>query len=320
MNFELMIQNGDTIYFPAVEEGVELLLDRKGQAGKLTFTVAKDSLLNFQEGNPVRFAVDGTNIFYGFVFTKKRDKGPTIDVAAYDQIRYLIKNKDTITYEGKKASDLIKMIAGDYRLNLGVVEDTGFIIESGVEENQTLIDMIQNALDATLRETKKLFVLYDDVGKLTLKNVESLKLGLLIDEETGENFDYESSIDKQTYNRIKLAFDNEKTGKRDVFIAQDGQRMNEWGLLQYFEAIDNPTGAAEKANALLGLYNQKTRNLTIKNALGDIRVKGGTSVVVALNLGDIIANNFMVVDSVKHKFKENEHLMDLTLIGGEFIA
>lgn len=320
MNVELMIQNGNMIYFPAVEEGIELTLDRKGQAGKLTFTVVKDSALNFQEGNPVRLAVDGTNLFYGFVFTKKRGKGQTIDVVAYDQIRYLVKNKDTIMYEGKKASDLIKMIAGDYRLNLGTIEDTGFIIESAVEENQALIDMIQNALDTTLRETKKLFVLYDDFGKLSLKNVESLKLGLLIDEETGENFDYESSIDNQTYNKIKLAYDNEQTGKREIFIAQDGQHMNDWGVLQYFESIDNPTGAAEKANALLKLYNQKTRHLTIKNALGDVRVRGGTSLVVSLNLGDVVANNFMVVHNVKHKFKENEHLMDLTLIGGEFIA
>lgn len=320
MNIELMIQNGNMIYFPAVEEGIELTLDRKGQAGKLTFTVVKDSTLNFQEGNPVRLAVDGTNLFYGFVFTKKRDKGPTIDVVAYDQIRYLIKNKDIIAYEGKKASDLIKMIAQDYRLNLGTIEDTGLIMDGGVEDNKTLIDIIQTALNTTLRETKKLFVLYDDFGKLTLKNIENMKLGLLIDEETGENFDYESSIDNQTYNKIKLAYDNEKTGKREIFIAQDGQHINDWGLLQYFESIDNVIGAAEKANTLLALYNQKTRHLSIKNALGDIRVKGGTSLVVALNLGDIVVNNLMVVDSVKHKFKEDEHLMDLILIGGEFIA
>ena len=42
--------------------------------------------------------------------------------------------------------------------------------------------------------------------------------------------------------------------------------------------------------------------------------------VVALNLGDIVTNNYMVVNKVAHTFKGNEHMMALDLIGGEFIA
>ena len=267
----------------------------------------------------MKLTVNGTAMFYGFVFKKKRDKGGTIDVVAYDQLRYL-KNKDTITEEGLKASDLLKRIATDFRLNLGTVEDTGYTIETIVEENQTLFDMIQSALDETLMNTKQLYVLYDDAGKLTLKNINTMKLNLLIDEETGENFSYESSIDEQTYNKIKLAYNDEKTGKRELFIAQDGAKMNQWGVLQYFEEVQTKTGASAKANALLKLYDQKTRHLTIQNALGDVRVRAGNAVVVALNLGDIITNNFMVVNRVTHTFRDNEHRMELDLIGGEFIA
>lgn len=58
-----------------------------------------------------------------------------------------------------------------------------------------------------------MYVLYDDFGKLCLKNLERMKVGLVIDEETGENFDYESSIDSDTYNQIKLTYDNSDTGK-----------------------------------------------------------------------------------------------------------
>ena len=235
------------------------------------------------------------------------------------QLRYL-KNKDTITEEGLKASDLLKRLAADFRLNLGSVEDTGYTLETIVEEDSTLFDMIQNALDETLMNTGQLFCLYDDAGKLTLKNINSMKLNLLIDEETGETFDYSSSIDEQTYNKIKLTYDNEQTGKRELYIAQDGEKMNQWGVLQYFEALQNATGAAAKANALLKLYDQKTRKLTVKNAFGDVRVRAGCAVVVALNLGDIITNNYLMVEKVTHNFKGDEHFMDLTLIGGEFIA
>ena len=319
MAVELFIQHNSTIQFPVVKEGARLTLERKGTPGKLEFTVVKGPGLNFAEGDPVKLTVNGTAMFYGFVFKKKRDKGGTIDVVAYDQLRYL-KNKDTITEEGLKASDLLKRIATDFRLNLGTVEDTGYTLETIVEENQTLFDMIQNALDETLMNTKQLYVLYDDAGKLTLKNINTMKLNLLIDEETGENFSYESSIDEQTYNKIKLAYNNEKTGKRELFIAQDGAKMNQWGVLQYFEEVQTKTGASVKADALLKLYDQKTRKLTIQNAFGDVRVRAGSAVVVALNLGDIVTNNYMVVNKVTHTFRGDEHMMALDLIGGEFIA
>ena len=319
MAAEILIQHGSSIQFPAVVEGAKLTLERKGSPGKLTFTVVKDSALNFQEGDPVKLTVGGIPMFYGFVFTKKRSREKTIDVVAYDQLRYL-KNKDTLIDEGLKASDILKRLATDFRLNLGTVEDTGYTLETVVEENQTLFDMIQNALDETLRNTKQLFILYDDCGSLTLKNINSLKTDLLIDASTAEDFDYSSSIDEQTYNKIKLAFNNKATGKRELFVAQDGGNMNQWGVLQYFEQIQSETGAAAKANALLGLYNRKTRRLTVKNAFGRPDIRGGSAVMVSLNLGDIVANQFLVVDRVTHTFRGNEHFMDLVLFGGDFVA
>lgn len=320
MNTELLIQNGSTIYYPEVESGVKLTLERKGTPGKLEFTVLTDGVLNFQEGNPVTFIVNATTLFHGFVFSKKRKANSiTIDVVAYDQLRYL-KNKDTLVDEGLSASDILKRLAEDFRLNLGTVEDTGYKIPAVVEEDSTLFDMINNALDETLTNTGRLYCLYDDGGALTLKNITSMKLDLLIDAETAETFDYESSIDEQTYNKVKLTYDNEETGKRELYVAQDGEKMNTWGVLQYFESLQSPIGAAEKADALLKLYDQKTRHLTVKNAFGDTRVRAGSAVMVSLDLGDIIANTFLMVEKVTHNFKEGTHFMDLTLIGGEFIA
>ena len=319
MGAEILIQHGSTIQYPAVVEGAKLTLERKGTPGKLTFTVVKDSKLNFQEGDPVKLTLDGTPMFYGFVFIKSRDKDGTIDVTAHDQLRYL-KNKDTITEEGLKASDLLKRIATDFRLNLGTVEDTGYTMETVVEENQTLFDMIQNALDETLLNTGKLYVLYDDVGSLTLKDINSMKTDLLIDMEAAENFSYSSSIDDATYNKIKLAFNNEKTGKRELYVAQDGEKINQWGVLQYFEEIQTATGAAAKAEAMLAHYDRKTRKLTIKNAFARPDIRAGSAVMVSLNLGDIIANQYLMAEKVVFTFKEDENMMDLTLVGGEFVA
>ena len=210
------------------------------------------------------------------------------------------------------------MIANDFLLNVGHLENTGYVIASRVEDNKTLFDMIQNALDLTLQNTKEMYVLYDDFGKISLAGIERLKLGLVIDEETGENYDYETSIDSDTYNKIKLAYDNKKTGKREIYIAQDSSKINEWGVLQYFEKIDENTNGQFKADTLLQLYNSKKRKLTIKNVLGDVRVRGGSSVIVNMNLGDVKIQNFMLVEKVKHSFSNNQHLMDLTLRGVDF--
>jgi hypothetical protein len=302
-----------------VQEGITWATERKGCPGGLKFTVVKDGIISFQEGDAVRLKVNGANVFYGFVFKKNRDRGNTIEVTAYDQLRYL-KNKDTYVYENKTASELIKMIASDFRLQTGALDDTSFKIASRVEENTSLFDMIQNALDLTLQSKKTMYVLFDDFGKLTLRNIANMRLNLLIDEETGENFDYTSSIDDQTYNKVKLTYDNEDTGKREVYIAQHGANINQWGVLQHFSTLQKGENGQAKAEALLSLYNSKTRNLSIKNAIGDVRVRAGSMVVVMLNLGDINVKTFMLVEKCKHEFKENQHMMTLTLRGGEFVA
>jgi hypothetical protein len=319
LNVELLIQNGNKVYAPIVQEGITWETERKGSPGKLTFTVVKDQNISFTEGNPVRLTVDGVNLFYGFIFTKKRDKEQNITVTAYDQLRYL-KNKDTYVYTNKTASEFIKMVANDYNLNLGTIENTSYIIASRVEDNTTLIDMVQNALDLELTNKKTMYVLYDDFGKLTLKALERMKLGVVIDEETGENFDYTSTIDSQTYNKIKLVYENEKTGKREVYIAQDSNNINNWGILQYYDTLQEGENGQAKVNALLSLYNAKTRNLKITNALGNLKVRAGSMVVVNLNLGDVLVQNFMLVERCKHTFNESEHKMEITLKGGEFIA
>lgn len=319
VNVELLIQHEKKVFSPAVQEGITWSTERKGCPGQLSFKVVKDDVLDFTEGDAVRLKVNGANVFYGFIFKKKRDKQQIITVTAYDQLRYL-KNKDTYVYENKTAGELIQMIAADFQMQTGFIEDTGFKIASRVEENTSLFDMIQSALDLTLQNQKYMYVMYDDFGKVTLKGLDNMRLNLLIDEETGENFDYTSSIDDNTYNRIKLTYDNDKTGTREVYIAQDSNNMNTWGVLQHFDTLQEGENGQAKADALLSLYNKKTRNLSIKNAFGDVRVRAGSMVVVMLDLGDVKVKNLMLVEKCKHEFNESQHLMTLTLRGGEFIA
>lgn len=327
IKIEFLIEHNQKLYSPVLEGGITWTTDRKGSPGQLDFTVVKANSfsseeydeLDFAEGDPVRLRIDEVDVFYGFVFTKKRNKQGNISVTAYDQLRYL-KNKDTYVYSNKTASELVKMIASNFHLQTGDIENTEYKIPSRVEDNTSLIDMIQTALDLTLYHKQKMFVLYDDYGKIALKDIENMKLDVLIDEETAEDFDYSSSIDSNTYNKVKLVYENDDTGKRQVYIAQHGENMNRWGVLQFFEELDEGENGQAKAEALLSLYNKKTRNLSIKNAFGDIRVRAGSLIPVILNLGDMKVDTYMLVEKCKHEIKDNVHLMNLTLRGGEFIA
>ena len=319
MSQQLLIQNENIVYEPIAQDEITWTTERKGAAGKLEFKVVRDSIINFEEGNPIAFKVDDTNLFYGFVFKKKMDKEQIITTTAYDQLRYL-KNKDTKTYTNKRADEVVKMIANEYQLNTGILENTGYVIAKKAESNQSLFDIILNALDETIRNRKEMYVLYDDFGKVTLKNIASMVLDCLIDEETAENYDYKSTIDEETYNQIKLTRENEKTGKRDVYIAKDSSKINEWGVLQYYDTLQDGENGQTKANALLELYNKKQRNLSIKNMIGDVRVRAGCMIPVKLDLGDVQLLKLMLVEKCTHTFNESEHFMDLTLKGGEFVA
>lgn len=315
---KLIIEHEGVSYIPIVEDGVKWDTERKGSPGKLTFKVIKDMKLNFSEGDVVKFYVDDTPVFFGFVFTKKRDKEHHIEVVAYDQLRYF-KNKDTINFENCSASDVLREIIGRFGLSAGSIDETNFKYVSRLEDDKTMFDMVQNALDETLMNDRKLYVLYDDFGKICLRDIENMKLNVVINQNNAENFDYSSSIDN-TYNQIKLAYDNEESKKREIYITKHTENINRWGLLQYFEKLNNKLNGVQKAETLLTLYNRKQRNLSISNAFGDVRVRAGTSVIINLNLGDIEQNSYMVVESASHTFNKDEHMMNLTLRGSDFVV
>lgn len=318
-DLQLWIHHKNMLYQPACEGELTLSWQRQGAPGKLGFTILNDGRISFQEGDTVRLSVDGVDVFFGFVFTKRRSKskGAAISVTAYDQLRYF-KNKDFYQYKNKRADELIAMIAGDFQLRTGVLEPTGYAIAHRIEDNQTLFDIVQNALDLTLQATGKMYVLYDDFGKLTLRSMESMRLHALICAKTAQDFDYSSSIDSDTYNQIKLIYENEAAGTREVYMAKDSNHINDWGVLQKFETLKQPESGAARADALLSLYNRKTRSLSVKGAFGDIRARGGSLLPVWLRLGDIQANSYLLAEQVTHHLSADVHTMDLTLRGNVF--
>lgn len=321
MKAEILISNSaGKAFIPNVEGDMVLSTKRTGAAGRLTFKMIEGKGAKFSEGAAVQLWADGKGLFFGYVFSKENDEQGAVYVTAYDGLRYL-GNKDTYVYENKTASQLVRMIAEDYGLKTGTVEDTKVVIPYRVEENTTLLDMIESALEITLSGGGGRFVLFDDFGKLSLKNISSMLAGengayLLIDGKSGEGFRYSSSIDKGTYNSVKLMYSNKRKGVSEVYTARNDKNISRWGMLRYFGTVSEEENGQAKADTLLKLYNRENRLLRVRGAFGDYHVRGGSVAAVRLDVGGRSVDGFMLVESAVHRIGDKGWFMDLELSGG----
>lgn len=313
MEVHLYIQNGQSVYEPVVQGSIAWETQRKGQPGKCSFTIIPDNKLQIEEGNAVRLDVNGKSVFFGFIFERSWNREGQMKVSVYDQLRYL-KNTDSYNYSNLSTGEVILMIAQDYNLKTGTLIDTGHKL-SRKRTDKTLFDIILDSLDLTLIHTGKMYVLYDDAGKLALNDVENMKLDIMIDGSTAQDYDYKISIDSNTYNQIKLYYDNNETKKREVYMTKATETINKWGILQKNESIEKGVNGQAVAERYLNLYNRPFRSLSVKGAFGDIRVRAGCLIPVFLNVKEMELKNYLLVESVAHKIDEGIHTMDLTLRG-----
>lgn len=305
--------------FPIVLDGVTWETEKAGAPSKLTFTVVKDQQLadsgGFAEGDDVVLKVNDQNIFRGFIFEKTRDRNQHIQVTAYDQLRYFA-NRHTYQYINKRADEVLRSLCSDFNLRTGMIENTGFKIGARDEDNQTLFDIIYNALDLTYDSTGKDYVLYDDFGEICLKYKygNDMLVQTCLIASRAENFDYTTSIDSDTYNQIVIRQETDTQNVRNVYKVDDYESQGKWGILSFVLDVDKGENAINIANTLLKLKNRKTRELSVKGVIGDLSVRAGKMIPVQFDLGDINDSILLQCESVTHNFYADHHSMDISFI------
>lgn len=315
MTYELLIAtHAGPIYNVANNvQSVTYTTNRTGEPGKLEFTLNKAGGISFFEGDVVRFSVDGTLVFYGWIFTKSKDRWDVIEVTCYDRVRYL-KASASYAFYGQTAGEIIRKIAADFQLDVSGIEDTGYKIPSLIEEEQTCLDIIEEAVQQTLLNTGKIYVFFDDGKGLSLKEAGNMIDKTVIgDKSLLTDYTYKTDIDEQTYNSVKLARPNEETGRADVFVAQDSNTIAQWGLLQLYQTVDGDVNDAQviaQAQATLKYYNQRMRTLSV-TSLGVAWLRAGQMVLMKVEgLGDINLDQFVLLEKVTHTFENGSHTMD----------
>lgn len=321
MDIELITQDSDsgtTYDISELVTDVTWETQLTGQPGKLTVTYIKDSNVKLSKGSPVRFKVSGTGVFFGYIFTTSQTEKGTISFVAYDQLRYL-KNKDTYVISNMTASEIFAKLCKDFTLSHNVINASNFKIADRVFDDKTLFEIIETAIDETLAYTGAWYMVRDNFGVLEFVNVNNLKTPLVLgDQSLLKTYKYETSIDTDSYNQIKLSQENTTTNKREIYIVKDSNTIRKWGTLQYTEKVDkniNPSQIAELANTLLRLKNRVTKTMSI-NCLGYLGVSAGSGIVLELTdlvNEEVAQNEYYLVTSATHTFKNNEHTMSLEL-------
>lgn len=168
--------------------------------------------------------------------------------------------------------------------------------------------------------TQNWFIIRDNYGTLEQISLLSLKTNYYISDDLNvTNFNYRKSIDRDSYNRVKLVQDNTKEGVRKVYVAQDDENQRKWGILQYYEKVDkNATEnqIKERGNALLKIKNRELKTIKIQCVGLPHNFRAGHWLFVALNpltkAGFVNNQEYIVVDCT-HQWKNNEHTISLNL-------
>lgn len=298
---EFLVESNNKIYeISELVKSISYTDKLNDGCSKLEFSYIDDEL-KMENGSVVRFKYDNRNIFYGYAFKHGRNKKKEMTITAYDQLRYA-KAKDTIVSKNDTITTLVNKMCNYLSLRKGNLINTGYKLPTNVQDDKTWLDIIYTAISDTLMSTGRMYTLRDEFGSIAIRNLEDLTINLILgDESLVYDFEYEKSIDDEFYNQIKLASDNEKTGKREIYLTKDSNSITKYGLLQYFEVLDNtnPSQAKSKADGLLKLYNRELESLSLK-CLGDTRIRAGSSFYGQIE--DIKLNKRLIVESVTHDF------------------
>lgn len=297
-----------------VIQKAELTTNRFDSPGKLSFTCLEKSGIGIAEGSLVELSVDGIKMFKGYVFTAERNQNGEVSYVAYDQLRYLKANASYV-FEAMTLPQIIQRIAADFGLVCGTLEEPGYAFPCLIKENTSCLDIIFDALAETIYMTGKIYVFYDNAGALSLTEARNMfSTTLLGDGSLVTDYTYKRDIDSDTYNRVKLVRPNKDTGRADTYVHEDTETIKKWGLLQYYDQVDENMNEAQidqMCAQYLQYYNRVLQTLTIE-AIGVPGLRAGMIIPIRFgDINDLSVSRLLLAEKVTHTFEADDHTMSV---------
>lgn len=303
----------------------------KDSCGTLSFKlVHQDCQKLFTNGCRVRLYLDDRCWFCGFIFIRQFGGKNDMRVVAFDFLRYFksplsyMKNQ-LKTQDGKMglyASDIFRKICKDLAIPCEVITNSSISVPPQNYDMKTGFNIMDFAITQTLINSpvnnRQYFTYYhetnlpEDEGITDLTQTELFKTGgtvefqlrnnLTVDVPITDrlliNYNYESSIDKQSYNEIILYKDQKtylskkgktlkkgkKTGTRIVRTASNDLLKGKWGYLPYYHRCPDSYTEAQMqnvANQLKDILGRETESIRL-SCYGIIGLRAGQLVGVAI--------------------------------------
>ena len=297
-----------------VIQKAELTTNRFDSPAKLSFTCLEKSGIGIAEGSSVELSVDGVKMFKGYVFTAERNRDGEVAYVAYDQLRYLKANASYV-FETMTLPQITQQIAADFNLTCGTLEEPGYAFPCLIKENVSCLDIIFDALAETIIQTGKIYVFYDNAGALSLTEARNMYSTVLLgDGSLVTDYTYKRDIDSDTYNRVKLVRPNKDTGRADTYVHEDTETIGKWGLLQYYDQVDENLNEAQidqMCAQYLQYYNRVLQTLTIE-AIGVPGLRAGMIIPVRFgDINDLSVSRLLLAEKVTHTFEADDHTMSI---------
>lgn len=328
--------NNDVTDITDIIEDITISTSLGTQSGRCDVNIVGDGA-SFSLGSRLQIYNGDNGVFCGYLMSVSMQDENRFSASFYDQLRYL-RNVDVLTYKDITASELFKVICGvskslaqynpDYRgqdIELGVIDESSYKLPPTVAEGKSYFDMMRDAIDQTLAYEGRYFLIRDVFGKLEFRDIENLKTDFVIDDEgTGIGYNYTIGIDRNTFNQVKVGYENQDAGAREWGIAYDQELIDKWGVLQYYQLLKNKLSKAEldaRAKQQLLLVAKPTRDVSL-TCFGDFRISAGCGVSISLpRVRAFNGLNRFYVTSCEHHISCDAHTMDLTLgidnLGGQ---
>lgn len=313
------IDTGKTYDISSLVSDIQYTTVLGGQPGKLVFTLQKDpnGILNIQNGSLVQFIRGGKGVFYGYVFTMGTDATDIYKITCYDQLRYL-KNEETILTKDMTVEEVFEKLCVLHQIrNYRVITPTKFTCPSYLHDKKSLYQILEHQIQQADIANGKQYFIRDNFGTLEFNEIGNCKTDVVLGKKALlMSYQFEISIDKDSYNQIKIIKDNKEAKKREVYQVFDSTTQKRWGFLQKLvkaEENQNSAQIEQLANNLLKLHNRETRSLKL-TSLGVQGLYAGSG--FSLNLPKLKTSNNdqylnMWILSATHNFRKNFHTMDL---------
>lgn len=316
---------GLTIYEPNSTTGSDIsrivsqlkLTGRKGSSARsLEITLADDdnrgnSRINLRllKGYRCIFTWDGKELFRGVIFRKNPNSEKKTVYKAYDFGIYLAKNKESFCYENYTLTEVFRDICGRFGIRYSYAYETAYILPTIAKSKKTAWDVLCDAMSKQYEATGNRYYIDSEKDYLRLmRRADNIKQWVL---EPGKNlrkFSQDVSIEN-TRTRYKL-YSTEDTVSAWTWYPDMEAAL---GIMQEVETTRDTltkAQAIERTQEKIKKYINEEETLKIE-ALGVPDIISGVAVYVIIPALGL--NQTYYVDADTHTFKDNEHMLSVTL-------